>query len=79
MEILKKILLFFEGKKTYFNSLALVIVPFLVSSGCIDMGLGAMITSIIGILTGTLKVTSDYSISKNNGLGKAIMTKRNKR
>lgn len=75
---LQTILVWFDGKKTYINSLVLIVVPYLVATGVISAELGAVITGIIGILTGSGKYITDQAVKNNTELGQAILNKRNK-
>ena len=70
------LILWFDGRKTYLNSLVLVIVPYLVATGVIDANLGAVITAIVGILTGSGKYITDQAVKNNTELGQAIKSKR---
>lgn len=71
-----KIILWLDGRKTYISAVTLVVVPYLVSSGVITAQLGALITAIVGILTGTGKYVTDYAVNNDSELGKSIKYQR---
>lgn len=52
---LQTIIAYLDGKKTYISSIALLVIPFLVSQGYMSQELAALISGIIGILMGGTK------------------------
>lgn len=77
-QLINDLTIWFDGKKTYINSVALILIPYLVATGYINAELAAVITGIIGILTGAGKYVADDAIRKENELGIALKQKREK-
>ena len=50
-----KFLTMLEGSKTYIASIALLVIPFLVSRGYMTQELAQLVSGIIGVLMGSAK------------------------
>ena len=72
------ILLFLDGKKAVIGTALGAINAYLMATGVYDTNLGALIASLILILTGVGVGITKSAIANNTELGTAILAKRNK-
>jgi hypothetical protein len=75
-QLMSDLILWFDNKKTYINSVTLIVVPYLVATNYITAELGTVICGVIGILTGAGKYVSNQAVANNTELGIAIKNQR---
>lgn len=73
---MNKILIYLDGKKTYFVSITLLVIPFLTSQGLMSQELGALLAGIIAILMGGGKYITDQATTNGTELGNAVISNR---
>lgn len=71
-----KIILWAEGKKSYFASIALLVIPFLAQQGIITNELASLLAGVVAILVGGGKYISNTAVYNGSTLGSKIQAKR---
>ena len=76
---MQNIIIWLDGKKTFIGGLALIIIPYFVAQGIISAGIGGLLCTLIGLITGATKIITNKAVVDNSDLGMAIVQARLKK